>query len=280
MKDTGCTEFLQWSLPRLRLRWEGFRKVRKQICRRINRRIEELGISGFSAYRDYLARNPNEWQVMDVLCGVTISRFYRDRKVFEVLRDRVLPELAKNIMDEGGTELRCWSAGCSSGEEPYTLQIIWNVCVLPLLHREISLRIVATDINERLLELARQGCYRLSSLRDLPQDLREQAFTSSGDIYSIRSTFKEGIEFLSQDIRRRLPEGTFHLILCRNLVFTYFDGGLQRKILEGILGELTEGGVLVVGGHESLAGRAAGLKRLGDSRGIYRKEKTGEDMIR
>jgi chemotaxis protein methyltransferase CheR len=271
MKDPGCTGFLQWSLPRLRFRWEGFRKVRKQICKRVNRRIEELGLSGFNAYREYLDRNPDEWQLIDSLCGVTISRFYRDRKVFDVLRGQVLHQLAKKIMDEGGSELRCWSAGCSSGEEPYTLQIIWRACVPPLLYRKIPLRIIATDINEKSLERAIQGCFRPGSLRDLPEDLRD-AFTPSGDMFSIGQVFKENIVFLRQDIRRRLPKGTFHLILCRNLVFTYFDEDLQRQTFERILGKLTPGGIIVIGGHESLPGGAAGVRQFDDTHAIYQKE--------
>ncbi len=270
MTDWSCTEFLQWSLPKLRLRWEGFRKVRSQVCKRLNRRIQGLGLSGFDSYRQFLSLTPGEWQVLDSLCRITISRFYRDRKVFDALRDRVLPHIAKKIMEGGGNELRCWSAGCSSGEEPYTLQIIWRVCVTPLLFRKIPLRIVATDMDQTSLEKAAQGCYRQSCLRDLPEELRE-AFTPSGDMYSIRQPFKENIEFLRQDIRRQLPEGPFHLVLCRNLVFTYFDEDLQRQTFKRILGKIMPGGVIVIGGRESLPQGVTGVRHFDDTQAIYQK---------
>jgi len=276
MKDSGCTEFLQWSLPRLRLRWEGFRKVKKQVCRRVNRRIGELGLSGYNAYREHLDINPDEWHAIDSLYAVTISRFYRDRKVFDALRDRVLPQLAKRVIDEGENELRCWSAGCSSGEEPYTLQIIWKICVGPMLSRKISLRIVATDVNEGSLKRAMMGCYRPGTLRDIPEDLRD-SFMPFGDMFLIRQPFRENIEFLRQDIRRSLPDGTFHLILCRNLVFTYFDEGLQRETFERILGKLGPGGLLGIGGHEALPEGLAGIRKFDDMRAIYQKEMVVKD---
>ena len=124
----------------------------------------------------------------------------------------------------------CWQeekrssagAGCGSGEEPYTLPIIWRTGVIPTTGRDIPLRIIATDMNEELLERARQGRYPGSSLRYLPGQLRE-AFVPCNNGYSLRDS--GNVEFLQQDIRRQLPEGTFHLILCRNLVFTSFAEG-------------------------------------------------------
>src|SRR5438477_9810042 len=117
-----CVEFLQWALPRLRMRWDGFRKVRRQVCRRIERRSRELGLTDLAAYRDYLERRPDEWARLDALCRVTISRFYRDRETFAALEQEVLPALAR-----GGAEIEVWSAGCASGEEPYTLALLWKL---------------------------------------------------------------------------------------------------------------------------------------------------------
>ena len=87
MNDADCVEFLQWALPRLRMRWAGFRKVRGQVCKRIGRRLKELGLGDIDAYRSYLDKHSEEWEILDGLCRITISRFHRDRKVFECLRD-------------------------------------------------------------------------------------------------------------------------------------------------------------------------------------------------
>lgn len=91
MRDADCVAFLQWALPHLRLRWPGFRKVRKQVCKRIDRRCRELGLADIAAYRDYLASQPGEWPTLASMCRVSISRFYRDRAVFDQLAQVVLP---------------------------------------------------------------------------------------------------------------------------------------------------------------------------------------------
>ena len=90
MKHDDCVGFLQWALPRLRLRWPGFRRVRRQVCQRLGRRLRELGLGELQAYQLYLGNHPTEWQVLDGLCRITISRFYRDRTIFVALEREVL----------------------------------------------------------------------------------------------------------------------------------------------------------------------------------------------
>src|SRR5208337_5393611 len=108
-------------------RWEGFRKVRGQVCKRIDRRLHERGLADISEYQTFLHNQTDEWAVLDSLCRVTISRFYRDREVFRFLDREVLKTLAESAMARGEKEVRCWSIGCASGEEPYTLAILWDL---------------------------------------------------------------------------------------------------------------------------------------------------------
>ena len=271
MTNLECLEFLQHYLPQLRFRWAGFRKVYKQVCKRLGRRITELGLSGFSAYKGYLADHPEEWRTLDLILHVTISRFYRDRGIFNVLCSRILPSLARNISLSGGNELSCWSAGCCSGEEPYSLQILWKLCVIPEIHQDLPLRIIATDIDHNVLTRAKDGHYSEGSFRDLPKELVLQAFTRSGKFYTIKKPFTENIEFIKQDIREQLPEGSFHVIFCRNLVFTYFEEVLQREILDRILVKLYHGGILVIGIHESIPKGVTGIIQYDNIPGIYKK---------
>ncbi|SRR6267378_2761514 len=91
MDNRDCTAFLQWALPQRDLRWPGFRKVRHQVYKRLKRRIRELGLDDLAAYRRRLEADPAEWRAFDECCHITISRFFRDQGVFEVLRERVLP---------------------------------------------------------------------------------------------------------------------------------------------------------------------------------------------
>jgi len=224
---------LQWALPRLGLRWEGFRKVRRQVCRRVSRRIGELALREAGAYRAYLEKHDGEWDVLARLCRVTISRFWRDRAVFEALRDEVLPEL--------GPAVSAWSAGCASGEEPYSL-------VLAAAEARVEIDIVATDADPALLERARRAVYPESSLRDLPPDLRARAFEDG----HLRRRYREPVDFLLRDVREGAPGGPFDLVLCRNLVFTYLADELQREIGRELARSLRSGGALVVGAHEAL----------------------------
>lgn len=89
MADADCVAFLQWALPRLDLRWRGFRKVHGQVCKRLKRRMKELGLDGFDAYRKWLAADTDEWAVLDGMCHITVSRFYRDSRIFKALGQHV-----------------------------------------------------------------------------------------------------------------------------------------------------------------------------------------------
>src|SRR5262245_41268126 len=169
MHDPDCTAFLQWALPRLNLRWVGLRRVRKQVCKRLKRRMHLLNLTGFVAYRDRLAAVPHEWRVVDDCCRITISRFFRDRRVFEILCERVLPEIAQRARSQQ-RDAQCWSAGCASGEEPYTLRLLWDLKT----DGAARLSIVATDVDDAVLARARNGCYLRASLRELPPDLIAQ----------------------------------------------------------------------------------------------------------
>ncbi len=231
MRDEECIDLLQWALPRLGLRWVGFRKVRRQVCRRIARRLDALGLTGCGAYRDYLERHPAEWAELDRCCRVTISRFWRDRGVFEALRDLVLPEL--------GPSVRAWSVGCASGEEPYSLVLAAN-------EAGVAVDVLATDIDDAVLERARAARYPESSLRELPDGLRGRAF----DAGRLDPGLREHVTFRLHDVRGGPPDGPFDLVLCRNLVFTYFAEAVEHEVAHAVWDVLRPGGVLVVGAHE------------------------------
>jgi chemotaxis protein methyltransferase CheR len=93
MDDKECVEFLQWALPELHMRWDGFRKVRGQVCKRIDRRMQTLQLADIKAYRKHLQRHREEWTVLDGLCRATVSRLYRDRAVFSILQSDIFPKL-------------------------------------------------------------------------------------------------------------------------------------------------------------------------------------------
>ncbi len=246
-----CVSFLRWALPELGLRWDGFRRVRGQVCKRIARRIRELTLGNFDDYRGYLAGHTEEWDVLEQLCRVTISRFYRDRGVFDRLGSDVLPALAANATVRGDDELRIWCAGCGAGEEVYTLALLWRLELAPRFP-DITLRVLGTDADAHQIERARLGCYRPSSLRELPNDWQRAAFTRRDGSVCIDPAFRDAVELRVEDLRQQMPPGPFDLVLCRNLAFTYFAEPLQREIGARFAERLRTDGALVLGKGERL----------------------------
>jgi chemotaxis protein methyltransferase CheR len=267
--DPEGVRFLQWCLPRLGLRWRGFRRVRRQVYRRLERRVAELGLTGLDDYRSYLEGHASEWSMLDTLCLIPISRFYRDRAAFQHLQLTVLPELSRMVLAADEDELRCWSLGCASGEEPYTVAIIWKLGVSPRFPG-LRLRMLGTDIDRDAIERAERGCYAPYSLKELPPAMRAQAFERSPAGLVLNANYREGVEFRVQDVRTTMPDGPFHLILCRNVVFTYFETELQRRTLRRLIPRLAPGGVLMIGASESLPVGAEGLEPWPGERKVYR----------
>jgi chemotaxis protein methyltransferase CheR len=167
--------------------------------------------------------------------------------------------------------VRCWSAGCGSGEEPYTLDLIWHLTASAKFP-DLAMRIVATDADEALLERARSALYPASSLRDLPTDLRTAGFDHRGDEFALRAEFQEEIDLYRQDLREVQPEGRFHLVICRNLAFTYFDESLQLELIPGIATALVPGGALLIGIHERLPREQTAFVPWKPELGVYRRE--------
>lgn len=225
----ALNELLEQARVRIGIRPEGFSNFRGLLAKRIKRRARALGLAGdVEAYRAHLAADENEWNELDAICRVTISRLYRDAPVMERLARDVLPRAR-----------RVWSAGCASGEEPYTIALLAP-------HVEI----VATDIDPELLERAKRADFGDSSLRELPVELRAR-FASE------RDALRGRITFLVQDLRREAPAGPFDLVLCRNVAFTYFDASLQREVLARIESVLAPGGELVIGKGERLPAKVS-----------------------
>ena len=279
MRDEQCVRFLQWALPQLHMRWPGFRRVRGQVCKRVDRRMRELGLAGVEDYRSWLAEHADEWARFDTFCRITISRFYRDRAVFDTLAEHVLPALADAAGRRGDAVVRMWSAGCGSGEEPYTLALLWH-SELGTRFPGMNIDVVATDADPNVLRRARAGRYAFGSLKELPERLRDRAFAREDNAFRLKPEYRRGVRFLEQDIREEHPEGRFDLVLCRNLVFSYFDEDQQREILDHIVDAMRTGAALVLGAHEQLPEQFADaeyeLSAWFEKQSIYRNSNAGE----
>src|SRR4051794_23143110 len=168
---------------------------------------------------------------------VTISRFARDRPVWDALAREVVPALERTARGP----LRAWSAGCASGEEAYTLAILWP-----------AMEVLATDVHPAVLERARRAAYPRSSLRELTAAERARAFASRGGEHVVRSEIAARVAVARHDLRDPPPGGPFDLVLCRNVAFTYLDEDRRRAVLAGMASAVRAGGALVIGLHEAL----------------------------
>jgi chemotaxis protein methyltransferase CheR len=268
--DAECVAFLQWALPHLGLRWRGYRKVRRQVCRRARRRARALGLGSLAEYRSHLKRHPEEWQELDALTNITISRFYRDRGVFAFIESDVLPALVERARDSGRETVRAWSAGCASGEEPYTLAIIWELAIAP--HAPgTELEILATDIEPAMLRRSQEARYPPSAIRELPEAWRDAAFMPDDDELVLLQRFRRDVTVVRHNIRTEPPGGPFDLILCRYVAFTYFDDAGQHDTLRRLARACQPGAALVIGTHEDLPAGEPGFLPWAPRLGVFRR---------
>ncbi len=272
MSDEACIRFLQWCLPQLGFRWPGYRKVRGTVCKRLKRRLCALELPDFDGYRVWINEHPDEWAVIDQMFRIQISRFYRNRRIFATIGSVVLPKIARAAMDQQRQTVTFWSAGCASGEEPYSVILSWHFCVRHAFP-DMRLEIIATDAEVKVLERARRGCFSDGSLRELPSAWRDAAFVRRRNQLCLKPQFRRNVRFRRQDLRYRMPAGPFDLVMCRNLAFTYFDATLRGAVAAAMVGRLRIGGFLVVGAHESVPQQALGLRRLDDCREVYARLK-------
>lgn len=224
----------------------------KYMKRRIAIRVRATRSATADEYCGHLLGSEREIDLLMKGLTIHVSHFFRNRPTFEKLRQEVLPSLFARLRREGREEATIWSVGCSSGEEPYTLAIILKDSFADELKR-FKVSLVATDINEGILEAARQGGYGPERLQEAPKEVIERHFSLCGGRYQLVSPVREMVAFRRGDLFDPTSYEASDLILCRN-VLIYFERGEQERILEGFADALPTGGVLVLGKAETLVG--------------------------
>lgn len=239
-------EFLREIAPSVGLQWRPFQ--RRGIKRKIDRRMARIGLSDLEEYLLKIKKDPEEQKQLSQILIVTISRFFRDREVFDTIGNCLIPKIVRN-RDEG--ELNIWSIGCASGEEPYSFSILWKE-KFKKIWPHIHLSILATDINENLLERAKEARYKKSSLKEVSEDIFKGYFKMDNGFYILDQAVQEWIEFKRHDIIHEEPPSPMDIVFCRNLAFTYFSKERQIDVLKKISSSLKREGYLIIGKDESL----------------------------
>jgi two-component system, chemotaxis family, CheB/CheR fusion protein len=219
------------------------------ILRRLRGRMTATAHPTLALYRAYLDAQPEEYVRLANSFLIKVTEFFRDPKLFDYLRDHVIPGLIADARREK-RELRIWSAGCSTGEEAYSLAMV----VADLLGDGLvwpEIRIFATDIDREAIAFARRGRYQAAALRSLPAGALERHFVKSGDGYEVGRRLRGLMVFGEHDLGERAPFPRIDLILCRN-VMIYFTAPMQQVALETFAFSLRPGGSLVLGASESI----------------------------
>jgi chemotaxis methyl-accepting protein methylase len=249
--------------------WPGYRKVRKGVKKRISRHMQELNCSNLDAYLKLLATRIDVKEECERRMTVSISRVFRDKKLWLGLQKKILPDLVekeKNL-------IRVWSAGCARGEEVYSFKIIWDR--LKSAYRSLPLlEITATDMNPDYIGTAQTGIYSVSSLKEVPDDIRDAYFEENkgGNRFDVKPSLKTNITWQQKHLFDGPPGSGFHIIFLRNNLLTYYQGPLKKETLVKVLAALRANGWLIIGSHEKIPSHTPELIRHETIPWAYKKK--------
>jgi chemotaxis protein methyltransferase CheR len=221
--------------------------------KRLLRRMGELGLESFSAYHYLLRSDPADDELAAVIDELTTNEtyFFREYGQLRALVDEILPEILESRRTAGGTLVSIWSAGCSGGEEPYSVVMMAREAGL---QPGRDLRVYASDISRTMLQKARRGVYRSSSFRETDPRLQKRYFEECEGSWRISEEVKRHVVFTHLNLldqARMDLLGTMDVILCRNVII-YFDMKTRRRVIEAFRDKLRPGGHLLLGHSESL----------------------------
>ncbi|WP_232281594.1 chemotaxis protein CheB (plasmid) [Sagittula stellata E-37] len=225
--------------------FSGYKK--STLSRRVQRRIQVLDLNDANAYLRYIRSTPDECEILFRELLINVTRFFRDPAHFEVLRQKVVKPLVRNSSKE---EIRVWVPGCSSGEEAYTIAMIFAEEVREQ-RRTIDIQVFATDIDEQMLRIARNGLYPNAAMADIPEEMREMYTIARDGKFQVSSRIREMIRFSVHSVVRDPPFSSIDLLSCRNLLI-YFGDQLQAAVMPIFHYALRPGGALYLGPSETL----------------------------
>ncbi len=221
---------------------------RASLARRIRKRMEEVDIKQWSDYRDRLETDADEFRFLFNTILINVTGFFRDQDAWTYLQQEVVPDIVDRA--GAGEEIRVWSAGCSSGEEAYSLAIAFAE-VLGLEECVDRVKIYGTDVDEEALQEARTGTYPAKSLQRLDRALRDRYFDAVNTSYVFHPDLRRRVIFGRHDVTRDAPISRLDLIVCRNTLM-YFNLETQRQVIERLHFALKPQGHLFLGKAEML----------------------------
>jgi two-component system CheB/CheR fusion protein len=237
------------------------------LMRRVLRRMQSVGIDGFTAYQDYLEAHPEEVAHLFNMILINVTSFFRDQPVWQYLEQVVVPELVTRLGD--GETIRVWSAACASGEEACSLAMLFANALGAERFRE-RVKIYATDVDEDALNHARAAAYSERDVQCLGPEMLERYFERADGRFVFNKDLRRSVIFGRHDLLQDAPISRVNLLTCRNTLM-YFNADAQARVLERFEFALAPGGYLVMGKAEMLPGRLASFVPVDLKRRVFVK---------
>jgi len=226
---------------------------RSSLARRVDKRMEVAGIESYQGYGDYLEAHPQEFTQLFNTILINVTSFFRDLQTWEFVVSDIVPRILQTR--EADASIRVWSAGCSTGEEAYTLAMILVDALGPDQFRD-RVKIYATDVDEEALSQARLASYTEQGVESVPESMKTKYFDRTNGRYVFNRDLRRSIIFGRHDLILDPPISRVSLLSCRNTLM-YFNSEVQQRILDRFHFGLREGGFLVLGKAEMLLTRSS-----------------------
>jgi chemotaxis protein methyltransferase CheR len=245
------------------------------VKNRLANRMSQMGIKNYKDYF-YMIKydtSMNEFNALINVLTTNETSFFRNLPQLQAFADEVLPLIIKHKIESNDKNIRIWSAGCSTGEEPYTMSMMIMDKIFD--HNRFNVEIIANDIAESVLQAARKGIYHELSLRTTPQQYIDKYFTKKGNVYHINDIVKKPVKFTQINLLDQAKMSLlkdFDIIFCRNVTI-YFSDDAKRKVVRSFYSSLVKGGYYFIGHSESLHGISKAFKLIYLKNGlVYQKE--------
>lgn len=225
-------------------------KKRTLIESRLSNYLVSKGFNNYQSYFKYAFNDKTGKEMSEIINYLTTnySYFMREWDHFKYFKENVLPELKSSIKDN---DLRTWSAGCSTGQEPYTLAML-TTDYLKEQNLEWDATVLATDISIKALDIAKEGVYNEEYLKQLPIFWKLEYFNNIDNKWEVKKRLKEEIVFRRFNLMEKFPfRNKFHVIFCRN-VMIYFDDKTKKELINKFYDSIEDGGYLFIGQSETL----------------------------
>ena len=240
---------------------------RASLMRRFSKQMESVEVGSYSDYTDYLEVHPDEFERLFDTILINVTSFFRDTGSWDYLREEVVPRL---LASKGPNEpIRLWSAGCASGQEPYSLAMVMAEALGPEQFRR-QVKIYATDMDEQALAQARAGAYSAREMQSVPDALRDKYFEREDDNFVFQREMRRALIFGRHDLMQDAPISRIDLLACRNTIM-YFNAEVQARIINRFHFAVSENSFLFLGKAEMLFTHASLFTPLDLKRRVFQK---------